>query len=55
MALPIGLGIVLGRYLDGHLGTGSFWTLTLLGAGLAVACLELALAVRLAMREGDHA
>jgi ATP synthase protein I len=35
---PILIGIFTGRWLDRHLGTGIFWTLGLLVAGLALGC-----------------
>jgi predicted F0F1-ATPase subunit len=46
IALPIGLGVVVGRVLDQHFGSGTFWTLSLLGAGVAIAALELVGAVQ---------
>lgn len=35
---PLLLGLFAGRWLDGRLGTGLFWTLGLLVAGLAAGC-----------------
>ncbi len=35
---PTLIGIFTGRWLDRHFGTGIFWTLGLLVAGLAVGC-----------------
>jgi Putative F0F1-ATPase subunit Ca2+/Mg2+ transporter len=51
IALPIGLGVVGGRFLDEHLGSGTFWTLALLGAGVAIAALELVGAVQDALEQ----
>lgn len=45
---PALLGVVAGRWLDGRLGSGIFWTLGLLVAGLALGC---ALAWRWMYRE----
>jgi hypothetical protein len=50
IALPIGLGVLVGHYLDARLGSGSFWTLALLGAGIALAALEAFLAGRRMLR-----
>jgi hypothetical protein len=44
IALPIAAGVLLGRFIDEQLGSGTFWTLTLLGAGVGIAALELFLA-----------
>ena len=38
VSLPAVLGALLGRWLDGHVGSGIFWTLSLLIAGLALGC-----------------
>ena len=38
VALPALLGAFLGRWIDARAGTGVFWTLSLLFAGLAVGC-----------------
>jgi ATP synthase protein I len=38
VCLPAVLGAFLGRWLDGRAGGGIFWTLSLLGAGLAIGC-----------------
>lgn len=54
IALPIGLGVVAGRVLDEHLGSGTFWTLSLLGAGVAIAVLELVAAVQRALEQMGH-
>lgn len=35
---PTLIGIFIGRWLDRHLGSGIFWTLGLLVAGLALGC-----------------
>ncbi|MFI4988855.1 MAG: AtpZ/AtpI family protein [Alphaproteobacteria bacterium] len=35
---PTLLGIFAGRWLDRHFGSGIFWTLGLLSAGLTVGC-----------------
>jgi predicted F0F1-ATPase subunit len=54
MAIPIAGGVLLGRYLDGRLGTGSTWTLLLLMLGMAIAALEAYLAMRVALRRRNH-
>jgi ATP synthase protein I len=46
IALPIAAGVLLGRYIDVRLGSGAVWTLSLLGAGIAVAGLDVYLALR---------
>jgi ATP synthase protein I len=38
IVVPILLGIFVGRWLDRTFGSGIFWTLGLLFAGLAVGC-----------------
>ncbi len=38
IVIPILIGIFGGRWLDRHFGTGIFWTLGLLVAGLALGC-----------------
>ncbi len=38
VSLPAVLGALLGRWLDGRLASGIFWTLSLLVAGLALGC-----------------
>jgi ATP synthase protein I len=38
VALPAVGGALLGRWIDARYGTGIFWTLSLLAAGLAVGC-----------------
>lgn len=40
MALPIAAGVLLGHTLDRRLGTGTFWTMALLGAGLVLGAWE---------------
>lgn len=46
IALPIAAGVLLGRYVDVRLGSGGFWTLVLLGAGIVVAGLDAYLVAR---------
>jgi hypothetical protein len=53
-ALPIAVSILLGRFLDNRYGTGSFWTLALLGAGVVIAGLEVYLAMRRALGNRNH-
>lgn len=55
IALPIAIGVLLGRFVDDRLGSGSYWTLILLGAGIGVAVIEVALAVRAALGGDDRA
>lgn len=38
IVVPTLMGIFAGRWLDRHFGSGIFWTLGLLVAGLAVGC-----------------
>lgn len=38
VALPAVGGAALGRWIDGRYGTGIFWTLSLLTAGLVAGC-----------------
>lgn len=38
VVLPALLGAFLGRWIDRRLGTGIFWTLSLLFVGLALGC-----------------
>lgn len=38
IVVPILLGILAGRWLDRHFGSGVFWTLGLLTAGCALGC-----------------
>ena len=38
IVVPTLIGIFAGRWLDRHFGSGVFWTLGLLVAGLAVGC-----------------
>lgn len=54
IALPIAAGVLLGRFIDDRLGSGTFWTLALLGAGVAVACLELFMAASSALSRNRH-
>ena len=53
MAIPIAIGVVIGWALDNKLGTAPTWTLTLMGAGIGIAGIELAIAVRSAMKDED--
>jgi hypothetical protein len=54
IVLPIGIGVLLGWLLDQHLGSGRFWTLALLGAGIGVAALELFAAASTALNRSSH-
>jgi len=54
IALPIGLGVLLGRYLDDRFQSEHFWTLTLLGVGIGLAALEVYLAGRRILRRKFH-
>lgn len=54
MALPIAMGVLLGRLLDDRLGSGYVWTLALFGVGLLLAAVEVFLAMRSALRTKDH-
>jgi ATP synthase protein I len=54
IALPIAAGVLLGRFIDDRLGSGTFWTLALLGAGVAIACLELFMAASSALSKNGH-
>lgn len=47
IALPIGLGTLAGWWIDRRLGSGYFWTMALLGAGIAVAALQTYVTLRL--------
>jgi len=53
LALPIAAGLLLGWAIDSRLGDGHAWTLTLLGAGIAVAVIELVLVIQKALSESD--
>jgi ATP synthase protein I len=39
VVVPTLIGVFAGRWLDGTFGTGIFWTLSLLAAGLTVGCM----------------
>lgn len=54
MALPITIGVLVGRSVDKRLGSRYVWTLALLGAGLVLAALEVYLAMRAALQRKDH-
>jgi hypothetical protein len=54
MALPIAMGVLLGRLVDVRLGSGYSWTLAFLGVGLLVAAVEVYLAMRSSLRKKDH-
>jgi hypothetical protein len=54
IVLPIGIGVLLGWLLDQHLGSGRFWTLALLGAGIGIAALELFAAASTALNRSSH-
>jgi hypothetical protein len=49
MAIPIGAGVLIGHYVDVWRGSGTRWTLALLGAGLVVGAAEAYLAGRRAL------
>ena len=40
LAIPIAAGVLVGHYVDVWLGSGTRWTLALLGAGLVVGVTE---------------
>jgi ATP synthase protein I len=50
MALPIAAGVLVGHALDRRLGTGTFWTLALLGAGLVLGAWQGVSAARRILR-----
>lgn len=54
MALPIAAGILVGRFVDNRLASGYFWTLTLFGAGISIAAVEVYLAIRRALQRHNH-
>ena len=54
IALPIAAGVLLGRFIDDRFGSGTFWTLALLGAGVGIACLELFMAASSALSKDSH-
>ena len=54
IALPIAAGVLLGRFIDDRLGSGTFWTLALLGAGVVIASLELFMAASSALSKQGH-
>jgi hypothetical protein len=54
MAIPIGVSVLIGQYVDNRLGSGHFWTLTLLGAGIGLAILEVYLAGRKTLWKNNH-
>jgi predicted F0F1-ATPase subunit len=54
IALPIGVGVLVGQYVDKRLQSGHFWTLTLLGVGIGCAALEVYVAGRRALRKKDE-
>jgi predicted F0F1-ATPase subunit len=54
MALPIAMGVLLGRMVDDRLGSGYSWTLTLFGVGVMLAAVEVYLAMRRALHKKDH-
>jgi Putative F0F1-ATPase subunit Ca2+/Mg2+ transporter len=55
IALPIAGGILAGRFLDQRLGSGGFWTLALLAAGIGIAAMEMYLVVQAALRRTRRA
>jgi ATP synthase protein I len=54
IALPIAAGVLLGRFIDERLVLGTFWTLALLGAGVAIGCMELFMAASSALSKSRH-
>jgi Putative F0F1-ATPase subunit Ca2+/Mg2+ transporter len=54
MALPMAMGVLLGRMVDDRLGSGYVWTLTLCGVGVVLAAVEVSLAMRRALHKKDH-
>ncbi len=51
VSAPTVLGALLGRWLDARFGSGIYWTLTLLGAGLFLGCASAWRHVRRELRE----
>jgi hypothetical protein len=54
IALPIAGGVLLGRYLDVRLHSTPLWTLTLLGAGIVVAGVDVYVAARRVLARSGH-
>ena len=54
LALPIAAGLLLGWFIDSQVGHGHAWTLSLLGAGIGVAVIELALVIQKALEQRDE-
>ncbi|MGE0822371.1 MAG: AtpZ/AtpI family protein [Candidatus Binatia bacterium] len=54
IAIPIGVSVVLGRYLDNRVGSQRFWTLTLLSIGIGFAMIEVYLAGRYILRKKNQ-
>lgn len=54
IALPIGIGVLVGQYVDKRLQSGHFWTLTLLGVGIGCAALEVYVAGQRTLRKKDE-
>lgn len=54
VAVPTLLGLAAGVWLDGRYPGRLSWTLTLLGVGVAVGCLNAWYWVKQESRDGDH-
>jgi Putative F0F1-ATPase subunit Ca2+/Mg2+ transporter len=54
MALPIAMGVLLGRMVDDRCGSGYVWTLTLFSVGVVLAAVEVYLAMCRALHKKDH-
>jgi predicted F0F1-ATPase subunit len=54
IVLPIGIGVLVGQYIDERLQSGHFWTLTLLGVGIGCAALEVYVAGQRTLRKKDE-